>query len=242
MRVAVISDIHGNRYAFEKVLDAIRDEGADQIVCLGDVATLGAEPLESVRMLASINCACIAGNHDRFIINPESAKAYAKSGPILDAINWCVAELDEEAKKFISGFEKSISFPTPGGDFFIFHGTPGSDEENLLVESAAEVFDSIVAVRDAAVYVSGHSHIRMLRQHYGRLFVNPGSVGSPFLCAFNGKSPTILPQAEYAIIDFKRERATVAFKQILLDMNVIKTSLLSSKNPMARMILGNYSR
>jgi putative phosphoesterase len=242
MRVAVISDLHGNRYALEKVVASIKKEGVDQTICLGDVATLGAEPLETVRMVESLGCRCISGNHDRFVLDPTAARYYTGPGPVYDAIEWGHSELDANSIKFISGFESSFSIPSPVGDIFIFHGTPHSDEENLLAESPTDVYDSIVSVHDAAVYVCGHSHVRMMRQHNGRLFVNPGSVGAPFRRAFNGDPPSILPQAEYAVFDINGGGTTVAFKQIPLEMSVIKKELSASKNPMAQMILGNYSR
>jgi predicted phosphodiesterase len=70
MRVALVSDIHGNEVALKAVVDEVERVGVDQIVCLGDVATLGPLPGGVIRMLRDLACPCIMGNHDAFLIDP----------------------------------------------------------------------------------------------------------------------------------------------------------------------------
>lgn len=68
MRVALISDIHANEVALQAVLDDIARVGVDQIVCLGDVATLGPRPGATIQTLRDLACPCIQGNHDAFLL------------------------------------------------------------------------------------------------------------------------------------------------------------------------------
>ncbi|MEO6600819.1 MAG: metallophosphoesterase family protein, partial [Polyangiaceae bacterium] len=69
MRVALISDLHGNELAFNAVLADIARQGVDQIICLGDVATLGPRPRDVLGRLAELRCVCILGNHDEFMLD-----------------------------------------------------------------------------------------------------------------------------------------------------------------------------
>jgi predicted phosphodiesterase len=64
MRVAVISDMHGNNIAFETVLADIKQKGTDQIVCLGDAIQGGPQPAEVVQNLRALNCPVVMGNAD----------------------------------------------------------------------------------------------------------------------------------------------------------------------------------
>src|SRR3954468_20883448 len=66
MRIALISDVHGSELALNAVLADIARTGVDQIVCLGDTATLGPRPREVLERLAELRCICILGNHDEF--------------------------------------------------------------------------------------------------------------------------------------------------------------------------------
>ena len=72
MRIALISDIHANEPALRAVLDDIRAVGVDQLVCLGDVATLGAQPAVALRLIREARCVCIIGNHDEFLTQPDT--------------------------------------------------------------------------------------------------------------------------------------------------------------------------
>ena len=69
MRIALISDIHGNLVSLKVVLADIDRAGVDQIVCLGDVAALGPQPREVVEQLRALGCPCIMGNHDWDVLN-----------------------------------------------------------------------------------------------------------------------------------------------------------------------------
>ncbi|MCB0291188.1 MAG: metallophosphoesterase, partial [Calditrichaeota bacterium] len=76
MKIALISDIHGNLTALEAVLADIRRRGADRIICLGDLATLGPQPREVIARLRELDCPGIMGNHDAALLHLEAAARY----------------------------------------------------------------------------------------------------------------------------------------------------------------------
>ena len=97
MRVALISDIHGNDVALRAVLADIRRRGVDQIVCLGDVATLGPSPQRTVDLVVELNCPCIMGNHDAFLLEPGLVETYTQAAPVIDATSSTAAMLECES-------------------------------------------------------------------------------------------------------------------------------------------------
>jgi hypothetical protein len=84
MRIALISDLHATDVALRAVLDDIARVGVDQIICLGDVATLGPSPNLVLQMLRDIGCPCITGNHDAFLLDPQLIAKYQRRFPGFD--------------------------------------------------------------------------------------------------------------------------------------------------------------
>src|SRR5690348_61501 len=85
-RVALISDIHSNEVALRAVVADIRRTGVDQIICLGDVANLGPAPNAVIEILAGLECPCIMGNHDEFLLDPSLVRAYNDAPRIIASV------------------------------------------------------------------------------------------------------------------------------------------------------------
>ncbi len=192
MRLAVISDIHGNSFALEAVLADIRRQAPDVIVNLGDVLASPVDPRATMDLLWGRDILTVRGNHDRWMIEQPIGQqsrvdAYASS-QITDAHRQWLAALPPTAAL---------------DDVFICHGTPANDEglwldaywharaTTLPSESHVEANAAGIA---QSLMLCGHTHIpRAVRLRDGRQIVNPGSVG---LQIVRGS-----PDARYAILD-----------------------------------------
>lgn len=202
MRVALISDIHGNDLALQKVLADIAARAVDQIACLGDVATLGPQPRAVIETLRALGCPCIVGNHDEFLIAPETLDAYTQVPVITEAITWCREQLSADDLAFLRTFVRRHEIKLDAQrSLLLFHGSPESNTCDVLTTTDADNLDQMLGDQRADVMAGGHTHIQMLRQHRGVLLVNPGSVGMPFRQYVAGQRPEIMPYAEYAIVD-----------------------------------------
>src|SRR5438552_16833646 len=93
MRIALISDLHGNLVALRAALEHIARSRVDVIVCLGDVATLGPAPEQVMEQLARLGCPCILGNHDEFLLNPDLIHSYTEIPLIVASVDACRASL-----------------------------------------------------------------------------------------------------------------------------------------------------
>ena len=235
MRIGLISDIHGNLVSLDTVLADMDRAGVDQIICLGDVASIGPQPCEVVARLRALGCPCIMGNHDLELINPDLVHEDAGVSPWeIELINWCVAQLSAADISFIRSFEPWIKIPLDAqAALMCFHGSPGSPLGKILATTPAGELDEMLDGSAATLMVGGHTHIQMLRQHKGILILNPGSVGFPLeQMPFEGV-PCYLPWAEYAIVEWLDGALGVELQRVPVDLDEIKRAALSSSMPRA---------
>ena len=240
MRIALISDIHGNKIALQAVLDDIAGIGVDQLVCLGDVATLGPDPTGAIRLLQEQNCQCIMGNHDEFLFSPSLIQTYTQAPDVLESIEWCQTQLTSADLDFLRTFEATIELDI-GTKLSLFHGSPRSHMENILATTPAKELDEMIGGDRSDILVGGHTHIQMMRQHRGLLIVNAGSVGQPFEEFFVGGTPKLLPHAEYAIVESQRGRVNVTLKRLPLEKKTLLTAANLSGNPMRQWLMEQYT-
>ena len=200
MRIALISDIHGNMVALNAVLEDIQAQDADEILCLGDVATLGPEPNGVINILKNLRCPCIVGNHDAFILDSELIKKYTELELITKAVDWCRSKLTSESLEYIQTFlpDYRLSLGTQGF-LYAFHATPQSNTGFLLSTTSPNDLDAMFEGIDASIVVGGHTHFPLVRRHRDLLIVNPGSTGLPFKDFTD--APVLFEYAEYAVIE-----------------------------------------
>lgn len=215
------------------MLRSIRELGADEIVCLGDVATLGVAPGDVVDALRDLGCACIMGNHDEYLLDPGLIHAHTSDNRIIEAIGWCRDRLSQEQIDFLGTFVEGLELSLAGEQRLrLFHGSPSSNMVDLLAETPADTFDRQLGPERAAVMAGGHTHIQMLRQHRGTLIVNPGSVGAPFCEPIRAGPPRILDHAEYASVEVSGDDVGVTLHRVALDRRALVQAAQATTNPM----------
>ncbi|RMD48742.1 MAG: metallophosphatase family protein, partial [Candidatus Thermofonsia bacterium] len=93
MRIAIFSDIHGNVISLKAVLAHIEKAQIDNLICLGDVATMGPRPKETVSLLRQLECTFIMGNHDEYVLDPEVGRSYMDAEWFVRTIRWGQSQL-----------------------------------------------------------------------------------------------------------------------------------------------------
>lgn len=203
MRIAVISDIHGNFGALQAVLADIAKRGPDLIVNLGDVLSGPLSPVECADLLIPLNLPTICGNHERQLLTFRFEEMGASD-------RYALSCLRPHHVSWIKQFPSSKSLPE---GVLLVHGTPDSDMTYFLetVEPSGvrmalpgEVEKRLGDVGEPLI-LCGHTHIPRIFQLPGRcLIVNPGSVGLP---AYEDSKPmphkiqTGSPLARYATVE-----------------------------------------
>ncbi|KAA9150840.1 metallophosphoesterase family protein [Amycolatopsis acidicola] len=181
MRVAVLSDIHGNLPALDAVLaDA---GGADLFVLNGDLAT-GPMPAETLDRLAGLGGRAIwvRGNADRALVEIfDGAEETDLPAPARPPSRYAASRISREHRDLLAGLPLSVTIHVPGLGLVRFcHATPAADTGIVLVDSPVERFREAFAEAPEPVVVLGHTHMPFDRLAEGRRFVNPGSVGMPY--------------------------------------------------------------
>jgi len=253
MRIALLSDIHGNDIALTAVLDDINQQSVDRIVCLGDVATLGPAPVRTLEILKALKCPCILGNHDAFLLDEALIHTYTEAPEVVAAVDWCRDQLGSHDFTFLREFMPRLEIDTgTTSALLLYHGSPNSNMEEILATTPGKELDLHIRGSHIAVMAGGHTHIQMLRQHQGVLMVNPGSVGYPFKEYESGMAPTILGHAEYAIIDIKKDNfcvektkataVSISFHRVTLDISALMSQVENCHYPLQHNLLVQYKQ
>jgi len=207
VKIAAISDIHGNLAALDAVLTDIRLRGVNAIVNLGDILSGALYPCETADRLMPLNMPAIRGNHERQVLTLEQNQMRLSD-------RYAALTLRPDQKNWIASLPATLWF---SDDVLLVHGTPDSDlayfletvdESGLRPATAAEI-EERAGSASAKVILCGHTHVpRAVRLADGRLIVNPGSVGLP---AYADDHPhphaveTGSPHARYAIIEKEKD-------------------------------------
>src|SRR5438876_891017 len=105
MRIAILSDIHGNCVALDAVLAELDADPPDQIVCLGDAIQGGAQPAETVARLRELACPVVMGNADAWLLSGQvTGTAETVSEAQRAAREWSLAQLSADDREFIAAF------------------------------------------------------------------------------------------------------------------------------------------
>jgi len=240
MRFAFISDIHGNLHALDVVLADLQAAQVDQMVCLGDVASLGPQPREVIARLRQLNIPIIMGNHETYLLNPQLTD---KHHPWLRAAElWCLSQLSADDLNFLRSFQPQLSFTLdPETTLLCFHGSPRSNEEFIYPNTSPETLNDFFAGQSAQVLVGGHTHVQMTRQHRGALVVNPGSVGMPCEFPMRGQNQHYLRWAEYAILEMKEGSLAINLQRLPIDFEYLAQTARASSLPDVEFWLSNWS-
>jgi len=179
IQVAVISDVHGNRWALEAVLEDIGRRGIRSIVNLGDSLYGPLAPLETAELLLRVDSPTVRGNEDRLIV---AASCESTDSPTLQYVR---NSLRQEQLDWLAGLELTTVVHE---HFRLCHGSPTRDDEYLLQEvtqegvrqrDSDEIMSQLADVEQPVV-LCGHDHSpRTVRLPNGTLIVNPGSAGLP---------------------------------------------------------------
>jgi predicted phosphodiesterase len=242
MRIALISDIHGMYVALEAVLADIQRQHVDQIICLGDVATLGPQPCEVIARLKALDCPCVMGNHEAFLLDGDLIYTSTSVPMVIESVDWCARQLATTEVEYVRSLQPVITVSLDStATLLCFHGSPKSNIDIMLATTPAAELDTLLAGATATVMAGGHTHIQMLRQHKGLLLVNPGSVGKPFAEMPYQGTPQLLPWAEYAIVHGRHGRVGVELRRVPMDLDALKQTILASTLPMREWLARQYA-
>lgn len=244
MQLAVISDIHGNCFALEQVLDDIRLQGIEQIVCLGDAVQGGAQPAQTVACLRTLNCPIVLGNADAWLLTGQNISPEEKvSEQQLAVRDWSLGQLSHDDMAFIQQFSPTIElWPGANQKLLCFHGSPRSFNDIILPDTPDEAVRQFLDGWDATLWTGGHTHTQQLRRVDSGWYFNPGSISLAYNWKHSGEKIRVDPWADYAIVSATGDNFGITFRHVPFDVDKLAQVIRASGRPYAEEAVGVYSR
>ena len=191
MQVAIVSDIHGNRQAFESVLEAVDASDCQEMWCLGDLVGYGADPDICVELAREHAAICLAGNHDLVVTGALPLEMFSRGAAL--AARWTQETITAQTRSYLEGLQPSRTDEQVG----LYHASPRDPVwEYVLSDLQAEL---CLDAQQHRVCLIGHSHVALSFSRFagepasgqtrgtgeelevaeGEWLINPGSVGQP---------------------------------------------------------------
>jgi putative phosphoesterase len=184
MRIAIVSDIHGNLAALDAVLADLRPRSVDAVYCLGDLVGYAAHPNEVTERIRAQGIPTIMGNYDDGVGFDRDECGCAYTNPVDKALGdqsltWTKATVTAENKAYLRTLVSEIRFDANGRRVLLVHGSPRRINEYLFEDRPISSFQRLAASSNADIIVFGHTHKPYTKLVDDVLFVNVGSVGKP---------------------------------------------------------------
>ena len=187
MKIAIISDIHGNLEALKATLKDIEKRNVDKIICLGDIIAKGVHPKECIELIRKKCEIVLQGNcdvhfskeHDNINEMPEYEQK---------RIKWNQSMISKEEKEYLLNLPFSKEFYMSGSLVRLFHATPFVNNKAILnadsIETKYKMFlpsENTISQNVADVIIYGHIHHPYMDKIYNKTIINIGSVGNSFV-------------------------------------------------------------
>lgn len=225
MRIAVISDIHGNVPALEAVLADSGRQAVDAMVCLGDLAFKGPMPGEAVARIRNLGIPCVHGNTDLMLLTqtnltptrhlPAGTEIPAAQVPYL---RWHVERMGSDDLQYLASLPFDHTLKADGVQIQFVHATPQDCVAAIRPLDPPEAVSARVKHLEADWLVMGHVHLPFVFRCSGKTLINPGAVGfsldrdwrASYAILDTARGAVTLQRVEYdqaAVLETARERA-----------------------------------
>jgi predicted phosphodiesterase len=230
MRLAVISDIHGNGVGLEAVLDDLARERLDGFVCLGDVSEGGPQPVVCADRVRELGCPVVKGNCDGWLVNYVYEPHLAARS---DIGAWALEQLGPDRIAFLDGFEPWVELDLGGGERILcVHGTRESYVEQIRPGATNDELDALAA--GAQLLAHGHTHVQWFRRTWTTTVFNPGRIGGDLDRVLRGPEHDLDGTAEYAVVTAGAPGVAVDLRRVRYDLDALRRSIHESGMPHAR--------
>jgi putative phosphoesterase len=213
MKIAIISDIHGNKIALEAVLKDVEVEKADHIIILGDIITdFPQNTKEIIKVVKSVTDFVIKGNRE-ITINNNMEDGKSKKQFLSTYLTY--NELSSNELNYINSLPEQLSLIfNENFSLRCVHGSPFSAFEHIIENNDIENIKTLNKI-DEKILLCGHTHKQWFNKLDNKIIINPGSVG----INFSGNR-----SAQYVLLEDKNDNLDIKLKNIMYDFECFKSS------------------
>ncbi|MCA0458322.1 MAG: metallophosphatase family protein [Chloroflexi bacterium] len=209
MILGLISDVHADFQALKRALAILQGQGAEQVICAGDLIDKGNEGDEVVAHIQTLQIPSVMGNHDYMVYRNQQwiIKNAGHDNPML---------VSQTTMDYLDLLPESLTFTFKGKWILVAHGSPWSNMEYIYSYSRREVFDQITRFYKTDVVILGHTHEPMHIEMDKLLIVNPGSVCSTYADGSGTCATLSLPDCTFRVYSLRDgERVQPAYRNIV---------------------------
>ena len=221
MKVAVLSDIHSNYYAFKACYEDTVKCGAEMFIFLGDYVSDLSEPQRTMDLVYEIQSkyptVCLRGNREGYMLDCKSGKSSFTRGSKSGSLLFTYEHLRKKDLEFIRGLKISDTIEIEGVRIEIAHVSMNNDR--FYFDSSDGHTTDIFPQMKCNYLLTGHSHKQYIRRNAGKTIINPGSVGIPQDSTRNPK---------YALLNVADGTVSCKFREVPYDMTDAIHSQFSS--------------
>ena len=246
MRIALLSDIHGNLVALDAVLDDMRRHGPfDQIVVAGDLVWSGPWPAEVIDRVRGLGAVAIQGNTDAFFLRGAGETPMGKSEDrFASHLAWMIERLGQERVDYLINlpFSYRVS-PAAGRDLLVVHANPIDLTQPMPPHLSGDDLDELLLTEDGRepdwqALAFGHIHVPYTRQWRDRLLIDVASAGLPM----DGDQ-----RAAYAILTWDGQAWCAEHHRVYYAVPVVAHEMRTSGMPRGkhfaeRLMAASYSK
>ena len=176
MRLAVLTDVHGNLAALEAVLEHISSQNIDQVVVAGDTVNVLPDSRTCWDLVSSLNLAVLRGNHERYLFDyGTSAADPAWTSERFLGLGWTLRQFDSTDLDTMRALPMTYRL----SNLLVCHATPENDQANIVADTPITEVEKLFAGTSEAVIVRGHNHRWIERTWTGHTLVSMASTGLP---------------------------------------------------------------
>jgi putative phosphoesterase len=220
MRIAVLSDLHGNAVGLDACLDDLTAQGgADVIVAAGDLCLDGPRPRKVLERLSSLGIQCVRGNTDRMIalVQADDAEEAAE-------VAWTRDAIGADWSRWLGDLPHSLRFGEGAAALVVSHANPKNDDEHVWPDASSDQLERLFGDVEGSAFAFGHLHLNYARMWRGKLLVNVASAGLPK----DGD-----PRLHYAIFTQRDDGWQVKSRRVDFDIDKVAKQLRKSGMPAA---------
>jgi putative phosphoesterase len=230
MKIAFISDIHGNAVALDAVLADLAKKEVNKIYVLGDICYRGPEPKRSLDTIRNLHTEVIKGNADEWVV--RGVREGEVPDKALELMNterqWTVDQLEPDDISYLEALPTQLQFNVEGVEVAAFHATPDSLFEIVLPNADDEKMEAtMMKPTNANVYVYAHIHRPYIRYINGKVIMNIGSVGLPF----DG-----MTKSSYGLLEIEDGNIKTSIQRVSFDLEKVTQLYQEVNYPNASMM------
>jgi predicted phosphodiesterase len=233
MRIAILSDIHGNLPAFEATLEHAQRQRVDQLIIAGDIVIGSPDTAACWRLARELGCPIVRGNHERYVAHCDTPVAPAEwAGEQFAPLRWGARQLTNDERASIEQLPLSLRLPE-APDLLIVHASTRSDHDSIAAYTPDPQLAAMFEGIDQQVIARAHNHLAQTRPWGDRLIISAGSVGLPL----DGN-----PSAQYLILERRKQQWRFEHHSVPYDLDATlrrfhKTGYLTATGPIGRLYM-----